>query len=88
MNCYKTAAKWNAFFEFIKQNFDANTQGRIGFMYRPTDDLQDIFIKSADKNMLATISKKYGLTPCEQPGNFIDSDWRYTGNHSLFEDKL
>jgi hypothetical protein len=88
MECYKTTAKWDEFYDFIRKTFRPDNQHKIGFMRRPTNEEQDIYIKSTDKSMLAVISDAYTLIPSEQPSNFIDSNWRYAANKDLFEAKL
>lgn len=88
MTYYKVHDTWENFFNFIKQRLEKIDKDKIGFLYRTKENSQNIYITSLDDNALDIIRTQYNLTQCEQPANFLDNNWGYTGNHNLFDLKL
>ena len=86
MNTYRVTEDWPTFKQFILDKLKNVDEEAIGIMHKD----KEIIIRSYDESILNIIKSHYTLTPCEQPGNYLDEDgkWWYFGNDKLFDLKI
>jgi hypothetical protein len=86
MEYFKVNDVFQDFFFYVKSNMEPSGRHKLCIAYKDIDESQDIYIATADQDIINLIKGYEGLHTCDPPMFIMDdpSTWMFRGNRNLW----